>query len=115
MFKNKIISDLSGVKLPIKLKWVTPKGGPNKPPKMDAKVMRKSDIRKINKFGEILEPVGENFDYHVVSSDGSEYQISRDEFLEIGLENGMNPNDINIDMDNKKVVGTFSDYLHKNN
>lgn len=113
MFKNKIISDLSGVKLPIKLKWVTPKGGPNKPPKMDAKVMRKSDIRKINKFGEVIEPVEEDFDYHVLSSDGSEYQISRDEFLEIGLENGMDPNDINIDIDNKKVIGNFSDYFNK--
>tara|TARA_B100001173_G_C16016313_1_gene559881 strand:+ start:40 stop:1668 length:1629 start_codon:yes stop_codon:yes gene_type:complete len=115
LFKNKIISDLGGVKLPMKLKWVEPRENTTREPEMDAKVMKKSDIRKINKFGEILEPVGENFDYHVVSSDGSEYQISRDEFLEIGLENGMNPNDINIDMDNKKVVGTFSDYLHKNN
>ena len=113
MFKNKIISDLSGVKLPIKLKWITPKGGPNKAPKMDAKVMKKSDIRTINKFGDILEPVEEDFDYHVLSSDGSEYQISRDEFLEIGLENGMNPNDINIDIDNKKVIGNFSDYFNK--
>ena len=113
MFKNKIISDLSGVKLPIKLKWITPKGGPNKAPKMDAKVMKKSDIRTINKFGDILEPVEEDFDYHVLSSDGSEYQISRDEFLEIGLENGMNPSDINIDIDNKKVIGNFSDYFNK--
>ena len=113
MFKNKIISDLSGVKLPIKLKWITPKGGPNKAPKMDAKVMKKSDIRTINKFGDILEPVEEDFDYHVLSSDGSEYQISRDEFLEIGLENGMNPSDINIDIDNKKVIGNFSDYFKK--
>lgn len=113
LFKNKIISDLGGVKLPMKLKWVEPRENTTREPEMDAKVMKKSDIRKINKFGEVVEPVEEDFDYHVLSSDGSEYQISRDEFLEIGLENGMNPNDINIDIDNKKVIGTFSDYFKK--
>ena len=113
LFKNKIISDLGGVKLPMKLKWVEPRENTTREPEMDAKVMKKSDIRKINKFGEVVEPVEEDFDYHVLSSDGSEYQISRDEFLEIGLENGMNPNDINIDIDNKKVIGNFSDYFNK--
>ena len=113
LFKNKIISDLGGVKLPMKLKWVEPRENTTREPEMDAKVMKKSDIRKINKFGEVIEPVEEDFDYHVLSSDGSEYQISRDEFLEIGLENGMDPNDINIDIDNKKVIGNFSDYFNK--
>lgn len=113
LFKNKIISDLGGVKLPMKLKWVEPRENTTREPEMDAKVMKKSDIRKINKFGEVVEPVEEDFDYHVLSSDGSEYQISRDEFLEIGLENGMDPNDINIDIDNKKVIGNFSDYFNK--
>jgi hypothetical protein len=113
MFKNKIISDLSGVKLPIKLKWITPKGGPNKAPKMDAKVMKKSDIRTINKFGDILEPVEEDFDYHVLSSDGSEYQISRDEFLEIGLENANYYEVLNSNINDSTLVITRGKSLVK--
>jgi hypothetical protein len=114
LFKNKMISDLGGVILPMKLKWVDePKGYATKDPEMDGKVMKKSDIRKIDKYGNIVDPVEENFDYHLTSSDGSEYQVSRDEFLELGLENGMNPSDINIDIDNKKVIATFSDYSKK--
>lgn len=113
MFKNKIISDLSGVKLPMKLKWAEKKEMSFKEPEMDAKVMKKSSIRKIDKYGNIISPLDENFDYHLVSSDGSEYQVSRDEFLEMGVESGMNPNDIRIDMENKKVIATFSDYYKK--
>lgn len=113
LFKNKIISDLSGVKIPMKLKWLEPKESPTREPEMDAKVMKKSQIRKIDKYGNVIEPIEEDFDYHLTSADGTEYQVSRDEFLELGMENGMDPNHINIDIDNRKVVATFSDYSKK--
>ena len=113
MFKNKIISDLSGVKLPLKLKWVEQKEYTTREPEMDHKVLMKDKIRKIDKYGNVISPVEEDFDYHLVDVDGSEFQISKDEFLELGADSAMDPNNIKIDMDNKKVIATFSDYYKK--
>lgn len=113
MFKNKIITDLSGVKLPLDLKWADPMESPGREPDVDYKVMQSDKLRKIDTYGNVVAKFDENFDYHLVNSDGSEYQISRDEFLEIGSTSAMNPNDISIDIENKKVVVNYSDYFKK--
>ena len=110
MFKNKIITDLSGVKLPLKLRWSIPRDFPANDPEMDHKVMKMDKIRKLDNKGNIIEPVGEDFDYHLTDVDGDEYQVTRDEFLEIGSDKAMDPNHINIDNENGKIVGNFGDF-----
>ena len=54
MFKNKIISDLSGVPFNLNIKWSEPKEFKGKEPEMDYKVMDKEDIPKITPSGKIL-------------------------------------------------------------
>jgi hypothetical protein len=86
---------------------------PGRKPDVDYKVMQSDKLRKIDTYGNVVAKFDENFDYHLVNSDGSEYQISRDEFLEIGSTSAMNPSDISIDIENKKVVVNYSDYFKK--
>ena len=113
MFKNKIISDLSGVTLPLNLKWVSTDTQTTREPEMDAKVMMKDKIRKLDNRGNIVEPTEENFDYHLTATDGSEYKVSKEEFFDTGLQVAMDPANIKIDMDNMKVVANFADYFKK--
>jgi hypothetical protein len=55
MFKNKIISDLSGVPFSIKLKWgeASERKGPE--PEMDNKVISASDVTELDEYGNIIE------------------------------------------------------------
>jgi hypothetical protein len=54
MFKNKIISDLSGVPFNLNLKWSEPKDFKSKDPEMDNKVMGAQDVTKVGRSGKIL-------------------------------------------------------------
>jgi hypothetical protein len=54
MFKNKIISDLSGVPFNLNLKWSEPKEFKSKDPEMDNKVIDADEVSKIGRSGKIL-------------------------------------------------------------
>jgi len=54
MFKNKIISDLSGIPFNLNLKWSEPKEFTSKDPEMDYKVIGKEDVTKVSPTGRIL-------------------------------------------------------------
>jgi hypothetical protein len=54
MFKNKIISDLSGVPFNPNLKWSEPKEFKSKDPEMDNKVIDADEVSKIGRSGKIL-------------------------------------------------------------
>jgi hypothetical protein len=56
MFKNKIISDLSGVKFDIDLKWGEKSEGTSKEPDPDYKVIPTEKITKIDKYGNVYIP-----------------------------------------------------------
>jgi hypothetical protein len=56
MFKNKIISDLSGVKFDIDLKWGEKSEGTPKEPDSDYKVIPTEKITKIDKYGNVYIP-----------------------------------------------------------
>ena len=51
MFKNKIISDLSGVPINIGLKWSEPSEYKGKDPDMDNKVIDTKDVTKLDNYG----------------------------------------------------------------
>ena len=54
MFKNKIISDLSGVPFNLNIKWSEPKEFKGKDPEMDNKVIGTEDVTKVGRSGKIL-------------------------------------------------------------
>lgn len=54
MFKNKIISDLSGVKFNVSLKWSEPAEYKSAEPEMDNKVIMASDVTKVDKQGKVI-------------------------------------------------------------
>ena len=54
MFKNKIISDLSGVEFSINLKWGEKSESKMKEPEMDYKVIPTSQVTKLDKYGNVL-------------------------------------------------------------
>ena len=59
MFKNKIISDLSGVNFNLNLKWSEPAEPFNpKEPDIDNKVINRSDVTKLDKQGNLIKKFG---------------------------------------------------------
>lgn len=54
MFKNKIISDLSGVSFNLNLKWSEPAEFNPKEPAMNNKVMNADDVTKVDKQGNLI-------------------------------------------------------------
>jgi len=55
MFKNKIISDLSGVPFNLNLKWSEPREFTGKEPEMDNKVIGAEQVTKVSPTGRILK------------------------------------------------------------
>jgi len=55
MFKNKIITDLSGVTFNLNLKWSEPKEYTTKEPEMDNKVIQSSDVPRITPSGKVFK------------------------------------------------------------
>jgi hypothetical protein len=54
MFKNKIITDLSGVSFELNIKWSEPKEYKSKDPEMDNKVIGTGEVTKLGKSGKVL-------------------------------------------------------------
>ncbi|NBP00812.1 MAG: hypothetical protein EBU90_11895 [Proteobacteria bacterium] len=55
MFKNKIISDLSGVQFGIKTHWNEPQENKSKEPNIDHKVLNVSDVTKLDQTGNVIK------------------------------------------------------------
>ena len=55
MFKNKIISDLSGVPFNVNLKWGEKSESKMKEPEQDYKVIPRSEVTKLDKYGNITK------------------------------------------------------------
>lgn len=113
MFKNKIISDLSGVAFNLNLKWSEPADYNSSEPAMNNKVISKSDVTKLDKQGNIVSS-NENFEYVLHDKESGETkQVSKEEFLEAGAKKGLRSDLITIDDTNKRIIASFENFNQK--
>lgn len=116
MFKNKIISDLSGVVINLNLKWSEPRDAFNpKEPEMDNKVISKKDVTRLDKYGSVI-PARESFEYNIVDKKtGLPNTVSKEDFLKAGASKGMKTQTGNliIDTTNKKIIAKFEQFKIK--
>jgi hypothetical protein len=115
IFKNKIISDLSGVKLNMGLKWSEPSEGKQTEPAADNKVIPTENVTKIDKQGKIIK-TEENYEYQLVNKDGLPKTVSKEDFLKAGSSKGMKTDRrslMTIDNTNKKVIAKFEKFKYK--
>jgi hypothetical protein len=114
MFKNKIISDLSGVRFNISMSWGDPSEGKQKENPQDYKVMSTSDVTKLDPYGKVIKDTNENYEYHLVDkSSGKPSKVSRDEFIKAGSSKGMKTDRkslMTIDNQNKRVIAKFESF-----
>jgi hypothetical protein len=113
MFKNKIISDLSGVKLNLNLKWSDPSESKAKEPEMNNKVISAEDVTKLGPTGKVVK---ENFEYHLADKSGVTKSVSKAEFVKAGAQKGMKTDRkslMTIDTQNKKVIAKFEKFNPK--
>jgi hypothetical protein len=108
LFKNKIFNDLSGVKFTLNQKWGDPSESKGKEPEMDNKVIGAEAVTKLDQYGKPM--ANENFDYQITDKEGNTKDVTRDEFVEAGAGKAMEPNNIQIDHDNKKIIAKFEKF-----
>ena len=56
----------------------------------------------------------ENFDYQITDKEGNTKDVTRDEFVEAGALKAMEPNNIQIDHDNKRIIAKFEKFKNLN-
>jgi hypothetical protein len=112
MFKNKIISDLSGVPFNLNLKWSEPVEFNPKEPEMDNKVIGIEDVTKLDKQGNVIK--NENFEYNLTDRDGQTTVVSKQDFVNAGAEKAMDPEHVTIDIENKRIIAKFENFKSKN-
>jgi len=115
LFKNKIISDLSGVKLNMGIKWSEPSEGKGKEPEMDNKVISAENITKLDKYGKVIK-TDENYEYQLVNKDGKPTTVSKEEFLKAGSTKAMKTDRkslMTIDNTNMRVIAKFEGFKYK--
>jgi hypothetical protein len=112
MFKNKIISDLSGgVSFNLNLKWSEPADYNTGEPSMNNKVINKSDVTQLDKQGNIVSS-NESSEYVLVNKKtGSKKEVSKEEFMKVNASNPLK-NKITIDDDNR-IVSSFEKFNQK--
>jgi hypothetical protein len=112
MFKNKIISDLSGgVSFNLNLKWSEPADYNTSEPSMNNKVINKSDVTQLDKQGNIVSS-NESSEYALVNKKtGSKKEVSKEEFMKVNASNPLK-NKITIDDDNR-IVSSFEKFNQK--
>ncbi len=108
LFKHKILNDLSGVKFTLNQKWGDASESRGKEPEMDNKVIGAENVTKLDQYGKPI--ANENFDYQITDKDGNTKDVTRDEFVEAGAGKAMEPNNIQIDQDNKKIIAKFEKF-----
>jgi hypothetical protein len=112
MFKNKIINDLSGVKFNLSQRWGDPSEQKGKEPALDNKVLPAEDVTKLDVYGKPVSKT-ENFDYQLTDKDGKTRDVTRDEFLQAGVDKAMRPTEMTIDSENKKIIAKFERFGFK--
>jgi hypothetical protein len=112
MFKNKIISDLSGgVSFNLNLKWSEPADYNTSEPSMNNKVINKSDVTQLDKQGNIVSS-NESSEYALVNKKtGAKKEVSKEEFMKVNASNPLK-NKITIDDDNR-IVSSFEKFNQK--
>ena len=112
MFKNKIISDLSGgVSFNLNLKWSEPADYNTGEPSMNNKVINKSDVTQLDKQGNIVSS-NESSEYVLVNKKtGAKKEVSKEEFMKVNASNPLK-NKITIDDDNR-IVSSFEKFNQK--
>lgn len=111
MFKNKIITDLSGVTFNLNLKWSEPVEFNPKEPEMNNKVIGIEDVTKLDKQGNIIQQ--ENYEYNLVDKTGNTKVVTKEDFVKAGLDKAMIPNTMTIDNENRKVIAKFEKFNYK--
>lgn len=111
MFKNKVITDLSGVKFNVNLSWGDPSESKEKEKPQDYKVISTSDVTKLDPTGKVIK---ENYEYHLVDkSTGKSSKVTRDEFIKAGSSKAMKTDKkslLTIDNNNKRVIAKFESF-----
>lgn len=114
MFKNKVISDLSGVKFSVNLSWGDPSESKEKEKPQDYKVVTTSDVTKLDPVGKIIGQTRENFDYQLVDkATGKSKSVTKEDFLKAGSVKGMKTDRkslMTIDNTNKRVIAKFEGF-----
>jgi hypothetical protein len=106
---NKVISDLSGVTFNIGLKWGDPQESREVKKEQDYKVIKTSDVTKLDPTGKVI--TNESFNYHILDkSTGKPMKVSRDEFIKTGQTKAMKADKIIIDNKNKSVIAKFESF-----
>jgi len=111
MFKNKIISDLSGVPFNLNLKCSEPVEFNPKEPEMDNKVIGIEDVTKLDKQGNVIK--NENFEYNLINKDGLTSVVSKEDFVNAGVMKAMDPEHVTIDAENKRIIAKFENFKSK--
>jgi hypothetical protein len=111
MFKNKIITDLSGIPFNLNLKWSEPVEFNSKEPEMNNKVVGIEDVTKLDKQGNIIQK--ENYEYNLVDKTGNTKVVTKEDFVKAGADKAMKPNTMTIDTENKKVIAKFEKFNYK--
>jgi hypothetical protein len=111
MFKNKIITDLSGVPFNLNLKWSEPVEFNSKEPEINNKVIGIEDVTKLDKQGNIIQQ--ENYEYNLLDNTGNTKVVTKEDFVKAGLDKAMIPNTMTIDSENKKIITKFEKFNYK--
>jgi hypothetical protein len=115
IFKNKIISDLSGVKLNMGLKWSEPSEGKQTEPAVDNKVIPTENVTKLDKYGKAIK-TEESYEYQLVNKEGRPTTVSKEDFIKAGSTKAMKTDRkslMTIDHNNKKVIAKFEGFKYK--
>jgi hypothetical protein len=117
MFKNKIISDLSGVRLGLGLVWTQSemREGEGREPEMNNKVIPTKDVTKVTSSGSPYRDIDriksfENFEYFLRSDNGDVKPVSKEEFIKTGFDKDVKketPKKFSMEIEDKKVIGRF--------
>ena len=115
IFKNKIISDLSGVKLNMGLKWSEPSEGKQTEPAVDNKVIPTENVTKLDKYGKAIK-TEESYEYQLVNKEGRTTTVSKEDFIKAGSTKAMKTDRkslMTIYHNNKKVIAKFEGFKYK--
>jgi hypothetical protein len=56
------------------------------------------------------QDTNESFNYQIIDKTGNKKDVSKDEFLRIGAKKAMNPKDIKMDFNDKKMIAKFESF-----
>lgn len=110
MFKNKIITDLSGVRFNLNLKWSEPADWSAGEPAMNNRVINIDDVTKLDKYGNVKE----GLEYNIIDDKtGEPVTVSKEEFLKAGLNKKMKSDSMKIDSINNRIIAKFENFNNK--